>query len=228
MNITESFKSLKHRVKHKYVNISYRIVKIIDGLRDIWYCGSLLARDQKVEVEGATAYSPTWYWALYEIFKDAEFTKDDSFVDIGCGEGRVLLWLIKNGFPGQITGIEKDPKVAAIAKKWMKRRPNERVKLIEGDAMEQSYEDYTVIYIFRPFNEEYFERLLLRIESQLTHPIRFYYLTDYYVRKHLIGRLGWKMTKRHCIWKKHGLYIFPAPQFYSVWTYTPNNSVPNS
>ena len=91
MNITESFKSLKHRVKHKYVNISYRIVKIIDGLRDIWYCGSLLARDQKVEVEGATAYSPTWYWALYEIFKDAEFTKDDSFVDIGCGEGRVLL-----------------------------------------------------------------------------------------------------------------------------------------
>ena len=179
MKTRDTLKSLKQKVKRIYIRITYHVVIIIDGIRDIWLCGSLLARSQSVNVEGATAYAPTWYWSLEEVFKDAEFTENDSFVDIGCGEGRVLAWLINKHFPGKITGIEKDPDVAAIAKKWMKRRPNEKVRLIEGDAMEQSYNDYTIIYIFRPFNEEFFERLILRIESQLTHPIRFYYLTDY-------------------------------------------------
>ena len=228
MKTRETLKSLKQKVKCIYIRITYHVVIIIDGIRDIWLCGSLLARSQSVNVEGATAYAPTWYWSLDEVFKDAEFTENDSFVDIGCGEGRVLAWLINKHFPGKITGIEKDPDVAAIAKKWMKRRPNEKVRLIEGDAMEQSYNDYTIIYIFRPFNEEFFERLILRIESQLTHPIRFYYLTDYYIKKYLMGRQGWKMIKRQWIWRKHGLYIFFAPQYYSVWTYTPNNSLPNS
>lgn len=228
MKIRETLKNIKHKIKHEYICFTVYVVKIIDGIRDIWFCGSLLARDRSVNVEGATAYAPTWYWALKELFKDAEFTEDDSFVDIGCGEGRVIAWLMYKRFPGQITGIEKDPDVIAIAKKWMKRHPNEKTRLIEGDAIEQSYNDYTILYIFRPFNEEYFERLILRIESQLTHPVRFYYLTDFYSRKYLTGRKGWKMIKRQQIWRKYRLYIFYAPQFYSVWTYSPNNSAPNS
>jgi len=228
MKIRETLIEWKHKVKYIYARYTYSIVFIIDGIYDIWLCGSWLSRKRIVNVKGATSYEPTRYWALNIIFKDAKFTENDSFVDIGCGEGRVIAWLINKHFPGQITGIEKDPDVAAIAKKWMEHRPNENVRLIEGDAMEQFYNDYTIMYIFRPFNEEFFERLILRIEEQLTHPIRFYYLTDFYCRKYLTGRQGWKMINRQYIWRTYGLYIFPVPQFYSVWIYTPNNSDPNS
>lgn len=223
VTLKQFVKDLKHMVKRAYIRLNVRFVRFIDSIHDIRLCGSLLARDRAVNVEGATSYSPTRYWALDEIFTDAVFTEDDSFVDIGCGEGRVLAWLIHNErFSGQITGIEKDPEVAAIAKKWINRHPNEKVKIIEGDAMEQSYKDYTIVYIFRPFNEKFFERLILRIESQITHPIRFYYLTDYYSRKFLTGRQGWKMVKRQPIFKKHGLFMYPVPQFYSIWIYTPS------
>ncbi len=221
METKEFFKNLKHKVKPFYVRITVPIVRFIDGIHDICLCGSVLTREHLVNVEGATAYGPSWYWALNEMFKDAKFTEEDCFVDVGCGKGRVLAWLINKHFPGHITGIEKDPDVAAIARKWMERRPNEKTKLIEGDAMEQSYKDYTIIYIFRPFNEEFFERLILRIESQLTHPILFYYLTDYYSRKYLTNRPGWKMIERRPFWKKYGLFVYPAPQFYSIWSYTP-------
>lgn len=219
--IKQSFNNLKHKIKRAYIRFTVLVVKIIDGIHDIRLCGSLLARYRPVNVEGATAYAPTRYWALSEIFKDAGFTEEDSFVDIGCGEGRVLAWLTHQGFPGQITGIEKDPDIAAVAKKWMARHPNEKVRFIEGDAMEQSYKDYTIIYIFRPFNKEFFERLILRIESQITHPIRFYYLTDHYSRQLLTNRPGWKIMERKGIWKKHGLYYYIVPQYYSIWIYNP-------
>ncbi len=220
--IQQFVKGLKHLVKPIYIRLSVRFVRFIEGIHDIRLCGSLLTRDREVNVEGATAYSPTRYWALDEMFADAVFSEDDSFVDIGCGEGRVLAWLIHDKrFSGQITGIEKDPEVAAIAKKWMSRHPNEKVKIIEGDAMEQSYKDYTIVYIFRPFNETFFERLIQRIESQITHPVRFYYLSDNYSRKFLVSRQGWKMIKRQPILKKHGLFLYVIPQFYSIWIYTP-------
>lgn len=227
MGIRETIHHLRHKAKLKYVKITFHVVRIIDGIRDIFLCGSWLARKRVVNVEGATAYEPTRYWALDTIFEDAEFSENDSFVDIGCGEGRVIAWLVKRCFPGQITGIEKDPDVAALAKKWMERRPNEKVRLIEGDAMEQSYDDYTVFYIFRPFNEEFFERLIQRVEAQVTHPIRFYYHTDYYTKKHLLNRQGWKLVKRKCIWKKYVFFIYLYPQFYSIWDYTPNVSSSN-
>ena len=227
MKVTETLHNLKHKVKPIYIRFTFHVVEIMDGCRDVLLCGCWLARRRSVNVKGATSYQPTSYWALDDIFEDAEFNKDDSFVDIGCGEGRVIAWLINKQFPGQITGIEKDSDVAYIAKNWMKRRKYEKARLIEGDAMEQSYDDYTILYIFRPFNEEFFERLIQRVEVQLTHPIRFYYLTDYYSKEHLANRLGWKMMKRQSIWRKYGLFIYPFPQYYSVWIYTPNDTHPN-
>lgn len=231
MKIKEPLKlyanNLKHLAKRIYIRITVYIVEIIDGIHDILLCGSLLARHQEVNVKGATDYSPTRYWALDEIFKDAVFTNDDSMVDIGCGKGRVLVWYINKHFPGQITGIEKDPNVAAIAKKWMTRHQNKKTRLVEGDALEQSYNDYTFIYLFRPFNYEFFKQLILRLESQITHPIQLYYLTDYYSKEFLTDRQGWKMKERRLIYKKYGLYLSLVPQHYSIWTYNPHLNLGN-
>ena len=161
---------LKKLIRPVYVNGTFYIVKIIDKIHDIRLIGFDLTNKREVEVEGAINYMPSRYWALDKIFKDAVFTPEDRFVDIGCGMGRVLAYLLEKNFPGHITGIEKDPYVADIARKWMEKYKDRQVELIEGNALEQQYDGYNIIYVFRPFSEEYFERLVFRLEAQLSTP----------------------------------------------------------
>ena len=212
---------LRNIIRRVYINTTFRIVQFIDSIHDMRLCGYDMSNRRKVQVEGATNYFPSRYWALDKIFKDAVFTSEDRFVDIGCGMGRVLAYLLEKKFPGHLTGIEIDPYVANIARKWMAKHKDKQVELIEGNALEQQYNGYNVIYVFRPFSAEYFEQLVFRLEEQLTHPIRFYYLTDHYNVRFLLGRQGWNMIKRDFIFRKYGLCIWKWPQYYSIWDYCP-------
>lgn len=205
-----------------YIKVTYRIVRIIDGIHDKRLCGCNLTRKREVQVEGATAYHPTVYWALDEIFKDAAFSANDHLVDVGCGMGRVIAYLLDKKFPGQLTGIEYDPYVAAVARKWMEKEKSGKVNLIEGDALKAQYDQYTILYLFRPFSEAFFKRMIIRLEEQLTHPIQLYYLTDYYSRQYLTGRQGWEMVSRRSIFTKYGLCLFASPQYFSIWKYRPS------
>lgn len=212
---------LRNLARRIYVGITFRMVQLIDSIHDRRLCGYNLSNRRKVQVEGSTNYFPSRYWALDDVFKDAVFSSEDRFVDIGCGMGRVLAYLLEKKFPGHLTGIELDPYVANVSRQWMAKYNDKQVELIEGNALEQQYDGYTIIYVFRPFSEEYFERLVFRLEEQLSHPIRFYYLTDHYSIRFLTGRQGWKMIKRDCIFRKYGLCIWKYPQYYSIWDYSP-------
>ena len=86
------FKEIKNPVKflrHIYVSITYRIVRIFDRRRDQRVCGCSLTKRYATNVEGGTIYSGTCYWTLEEIFANSEFTNEDSLVDVGCGQGRL-------------------------------------------------------------------------------------------------------------------------------------------
>ena len=117
-------KKLIEYIKHPsriYVYVTYRIVCLIDGARDRRICGCSLSRRRDTNIEGGNHYAPTCYWTLDEIFRNTKFSADDHFVDIGCGKGRVLAWWLAGKFPGRATGIELDPFVAGVARKWLKR-----------------------------------------------------------------------------------------------------------
>ena len=97
-----------------HVYITYRIVRIIDGIHDRRICGCDLTRRRDTNIEGGNHYAPTCYWNLDEVFKNVKFTEEDSFVDVGCGKGRVLAWWLGKNLPGKATGIELDPFVAGV------------------------------------------------------------------------------------------------------------------
>jgi len=70
-----------------------------------------------------------------------------SFMDVGCGIGNVLLLAEQIGF--EVFGIEKDPYPCAVGRKLM---GDECVQ--QGDIWEfDGYEQFDVIYYFRPFHE---------------------------------------------------------------------------
>lgn len=212
----------KNLIRYIYIRFTYRIVRIIDGFHDKRLCGIDFSHDREVQVEGATTYQGTCYWALDKIFKDAVFTPEDHFVDIGCGMGRVLAYLLEKNFPGHLTGIEYDPYVASVARKWIEKDKSGKVSLIENNAINEQYDRYNILYLARPFSEEFFKRLIMRLEESLTHPIRLYYLTDYYSISFLSGRQGWNMNKRSTVFMKYGLCLYKCPQYFSVWNYSPS------
>lgn len=196
---------------------------MIDHYYDMRICGQDLSRsypskfrDDKNGI-GMTSTQATRYPVLKRIFSGVEVNKEDSFLDVGCGTGRVLAFCIKEKYPCSIEGIEINEVPGNIALSWAKRYQN--VHVLIGDAFSLNYDQYTILFLGRPFLPKTFAEYISLIESQLTHPITFIYWVDQQSGKYLFNRDGWTMKKRGIIKK-----IYEDPQWYSIWEYTPQIS----
>ena len=223
----------KKFIRHLYVAVTYRLVRVIDGWRDRRICGRSLTKQYKTNIKGGNAYSGTCYWTLEKVFADSTFTESDSLVDIGCGQGRLFAFMIERQFPGRMTGIEYHAATAAIARQWTARYPKKDIRIIEGDVFAQDYDEYNVFYCFNSLAPAYFQKLLELLERQLTHPIRLYFMSDQLCWRILKDRPGWTMQFRRTCWKKYGLCMWGATQYYSLWEYCPQkilseNAAPHS
>lgn len=168
---------------------------------------------------GSTGSQSVPYLGIDEVLKDLRLTSDDSFIDIGCGKGRVIAYLLDRGCPCKITGIEINPQVASVAKEWTKAYP--KVEIIEGDAFGLDYNDYTVLFMYRPMETDTFKLFVELLEMQLKHSIKLYYYVDVQSGYYLNDRPGWNLIKREEIFRIKGRYIHKEPQRYSIWTYEP-------
>lgn len=86
------------------------------------------------------AEEPTPIELIPLIFELVPLSKDDIFVDIGCGDGRILKEASKSGCFS--IGIEINPELATRASQI----PN--VKIINKDALEYDYSIATVVYMY--------------------------------------------------------------------------------
>lgn len=84
------------------------------------------------------------------ILKVAEVDGSDLLVDIGCGDGRVLIEAAR-AFGCRGRGIERDPELAATARDAVRRAGlSNRVEIIEADGAEADLSDATVAFAFLP------------------------------------------------------------------------------
>ena len=95
---------------------------------------------------------------------------DYSFIDIGCGKGRVLL--IASEFPfRRIIGVEFAPTLAEIARKNLRsyRRAHTvctEIEVVTGDALEYNLApEAQVLYFFSPFSPSVLDQIVQRIED---------------------------------------------------------------
>jgi precorrin-6B methylase 2 len=101
-----------------------------------------------------------------------EVGRDDLVVDIGCGDGRVLIEAVRH-FGCRARGIEIDPVLAAVARTRVDEAGlSDRIEVIEGDASADDPQiatllaDATVVFTFLPI--EITALLLPRLVAQLT------------------------------------------------------------
>ncbi|MBQ4465099.1 MAG: class I SAM-dependent methyltransferase [Oscillospiraceae bacterium] len=205
-----------------YIRLSAKVTRLLDGRRDRRICGCSLARyvpSLYRESMGATGSESSSYWSLDQIFRDFSFAQSDSFIDVGCGKGRILAYLADKKCPCPLTGIELNEDVYHYAKKWTAAFP--QITLIHGNAFEQDYNPYTVMFLGRPFETEMFRRFIDYLEGNLTHPIRLIYWWDTQSGSYLENRSGWRMLRREWVFASHGLFMYPCPQRFTIWEYHP-------
>jgi SAM-dependent methyltransferase len=96
------------------------------------------------------------YEDLDRVFAGVHVEPNDTIVDVGCGKGRSLNWLIDR-FPGHpIVGVELDPELCRQTARRLRRRSN--VTVVCGDATELIPPEGRVFYLFNPFDETVMER----------------------------------------------------------------------
>lgn len=215
-------KSVFKIIKRKFKSALIKAAHFFDSIKDKKICGCSLVKyvpSLYRETMGATGSEATCYWALDKIFGDVILDKNDSFIDIGCGKGRVLAFMQKKGYPCKITGIELNKDVAEYAQKWASKYDN--ITILNGNAFELDYNDYSVLFMGRPFETETFYRFIDQLEEKLKRKIRLFYWWDTQSGAYLEKRKGWTMIRRDWIYKSHGLYMYHCPQRYTLWEYTP-------
>jgi SAM-dependent methyltransferase len=113
------------------------------------------------------------YEDLDRVFAGVEVAPDDMIVDVGCGKGRSLNWLIDR-FPGNpIVGIELDPELCAQTARRLRRRSN--VTVVWGDATELIPPEGRVFYLFNPFDETVMVRFATALLARGTPATVVYY-----------------------------------------------------
>ncbi len=142
------------------------------GIRTSGYIPSYLLNEspRKSQVWGCYAGSqPSVIRRVLALLPDHEET---SFLDLGCGKGRVLA--VASEFPfREVIGVELSDTVAAMAEANMnvlRRRYPQRceIRVVTGDAIKYPLPDSPlVIFLYNPFDEAVFKPLLQRIEETL-------------------------------------------------------------
>jgi SAM-dependent methyltransferase len=160
-----------------------RTPKIAHNLvRDLRYGrplgGSIASRHPEA---GANDIGNSDYDDLTLLFGAALLERDDVVVDVGCGKGRPLNWLLSHHRENRIYGIELDPEICGATRRRLRRFAN--VTVLCGDATTLLPPDATVFYLFNPFNEEVMRRFVAALKE--LPPARRRRRVIYYNYKHL-------------------------------------------
>lgn len=99
--------------------------------------------------QGAYAVQETPYPVLAHLFDVVGLEPQDVIVDVGCGRGRVMNFLLSRGVPNPMVGLELDPEVAQDTRDRLSGYPN--VEIVTGDAVENLPPQGTVFYLYNPF-----------------------------------------------------------------------------
>ena len=146
-----------------------------------------------------TPYLPSTSVAVDEMLRLADVGPNDLVVDLGSGDGRLVIAAAKD-YGARGLGIELDPKLVAESQdNARKEGVAERVAFRQGDVLTADYRDATVVtlYLLPNLVEKLKPRLLdLKPGTRLV--------------AHDYGFSDWQPDRRVNISKNYLLYVVPA------------------
>ena len=203
--------SLKSKFSQSGIASALRAIG--SGYRDVRRGGnfarSVAGRKKKLgDIDAVSDYD-----VLKKIFKHIDLNANDVFVDIGCGNGRVINYLLTSKCKCRIIGVEKDNEIAATAAETFRKKDS--VSVVCADAEVALPPEGTVFYIYCPFEAHQLENVLVNIEHSAQNEIKLIYVDD--VNSSVVlCRDGWQADCSDSIPLRYG-----EPMHYTIFTYMP-------
>lgn len=138
-------------------------------------------------------YEPTPYEGLEQLFTQYQLPDKAAFVDMGCGKGRVPIYM-HHRFGIPTVGVEMDPKFLAEAEhnaeQYLKKAKHRNSHLTFIHTIAERYEvtkEDNVFFFFNPFSIHILRQVMKNIlHSVSAHPriahIILYYPSEDYLR----------------------------------------------
>ena len=129
--------------------------------------------------QGAHDLQNSDYRCIDQLFKAVPLRSDDVFVDVGCGEARVLTYHDRHGFRGRLIGIELDEEIASRAARRVEHCKN--AEIIHKNILDCSdvIRDGTAFFLFNSFNGKVLKSFIEMVEKNCRNGVRLYYFCDY-------------------------------------------------
>lgn len=124
----------------------------------ILYIGSLVYSSLK-----GSPYVPTKNKEVSQILDAAKLKKNSWFLDLGCGDGRVVQEAVKN-YRVKGVGVDINPIVLFFAKIKSTIKKLDKIEYIKKDVFETDLAKYDVIYVF--LMPDLFSKLSAKIKKE--------------------------------------------------------------
>lgn len=198
------------------------IANLYDFLLDIFYCGHFLQKsvDRKIKTTGYTSSQSCRYFIIESIFKNLSLRSEGNFLEVGCGQGRVLAFLKHKKTKWQLTGIESNPLALKICHQWA---DNTDITILEKDVFNHNISDYNIFFVGHPFDDNNLSLFIKKIENEVVEKVIVIFVLDIKLGNFISQRKGWSISQRETIYTYHNLPILPHKNRYTIYYYSPNN-----
>ena len=181
--------------------------------------------ETRLASQGAHDPDPTPYFVLDELLGYLTWDEHTHLLDVGCGTGRVLAYVVQAKLPGRVTGIELDPELAARARAWAARHAS--LEVLTGSALDLDLSPYTGFYLFNPFDQGILQRFIEKLELEVTRPCTVIHMSDNGDTWRYVGRPGWTELASGSFQyflnsRGYHVKVYDHPQHYTVWRYDPS------
>jgi len=147
--------------------IARRVQRFEDRLFDRGFETSGRAIELEHDHPDRVIYLPSAWHVLPRALRYIGVTDRDTFLDFGCGKGRVLHQAAKHPFR-RVIGVEISPALAEMARANLEagRRQHQcrNVEVVVADAAQYRVpDDLTIAYLYHPFENKTFDSVLGRV-----------------------------------------------------------------
>lgn len=162
--------------------------------------GGTGAAEARFPQDVPTPYLPSTTVAVDELLRLAGVGTDDLVVDLGSGDGRIVIAAARD-YGARGLGIELDPKLVAESQSNARQAGvADRVSFRQGDVLTAEFREATVVTLY--LLPGLVEKLKPRLLAHLRPGTR--------IVAHDYGFADWKPDRRVVISKTYLLYVVPA------------------
>jgi SAM-dependent methyltransferase len=145
------------------------------------------------ESVGHVYYATISYRCIQSILDRLRLSQEDSFVDVGCGKGRVVCLAARRHL-ARVTGVEYSPTLASEAKRnSLKMRGRKSpVQIVCASAEEFDYSESSVLYFFNPFEARVLDTVLQKAHADRGGwPIRMAFVMESSDQRDVFRKHSW-------------------------------------